>query len=47
MELPVPDARIALLAGVTAGIVSPRVRRTVGRGIGFAAPTRGKAKAAA
>ena len=73
MELPSPDPRIALLAGVTAGIMSPRLRRAVGRGIGYAArgaisvaspfagagrdiyasarevaaPTRGKAKAAA
>jgi hypothetical protein len=37
MELPSPDPRIALLAGVTAGIMSPRLRRAVGRGIGYAA----------
>jgi hypothetical protein len=37
MELAIPDARIALFAGVAAGIISPRLRRTVGRGIGYAA----------
>jgi hypothetical protein len=37
MELPSPDPRIAVLAGITAGVMSPRIRRTVGRGIGYAA----------
>jgi hypothetical protein len=37
MELPIPDPRIALLAGVTAGILSPGFRRTMGRGIGYVA----------
>jgi hypothetical protein len=37
VDFPIPDARVALLAGVAAGAVSPRFRRTVGRGLGYAA----------
>jgi hypothetical protein len=37
VELPIPDPKVALLAGLAAGAVSPRFRRTVGRGLGYAA----------
>jgi len=45
MDLPSPDPRIALVAGVGTGIVSPRFRRAVGRGIGYL--TRGLMKVGA
>jgi hypothetical protein len=37
VEFPIPDSRVALLAGVAAGAASPRFRRTVGRGLGYVA----------
>jgi hypothetical protein len=37
VEIPSPDPRVALVAGVAAGVASPRVRRVVGTGIGYAA----------
>ena len=37
MEIPSPDPRVAILAGVAASIASPRVRRAVGSGLGYAA----------
>jgi hypothetical protein len=33
----VPDPKVALIAGVIAGMVSPPVRRAVGKGVGYAA----------
>ena len=37
MEIPSPDPRVALLTGVAVSIASPRVRRVVGSGLGYAA----------
>jgi hypothetical protein len=37
MELPSPDPRVTLIAGLAAGVASPPFRRAVGRGIGYAA----------
>jgi hypothetical protein len=37
VEIPIPDPRVALLAGVAASIASPRVRPVVGTGFGYAA----------
>jgi hypothetical protein len=37
MELPTPDPTTTLIVGIAAGIAAPPVRRTVGRGIGYAA----------
>jgi hypothetical protein len=37
VDIPSPDPRVALLAGVAAGVASPRVRRVVGTGLGYAA----------
>lgn len=45
VDIPLPDPRVALLAGLVAGMASPRVRRVVGGGIGYAA--RGVMKAGA
>jgi hypothetical protein len=37
MEINSPDPRFAILGGVAAGLASERVRRTLGRGLGYAA----------
>jgi hypothetical protein len=37
MEVPVPDPRVAVIAGAAAGLLSPPVRRVVGKGVGYAA----------